>query len=166
MRQKEDTWHEDAVQVGDEVYILRWMRKKGYTGYYTYRVKMDNGQTLSMDICKYLPENYETSKIAIWSIILSVSTKRKRGYEFLKQTGKNGLTSLLIAKEILKYHISEVIGREKHYDHVIAVQWDDRARMRAYERGLRDLGFAIIEKASFGKMNYGKFLVKRIVKQC
>lgn len=160
MRKIDSKWHEDLIEVGNNVYIIRSVKDPNYIDDYIYRVKMDNGQSVEMEI---FPEafTYESNK-KIWTVILKIPTKKKKGYEYLKQTGKLGITGLLIAKNILKYHIENVIKKEKYYDHVIAISADNGIRMNVYERGLKDLGFEMKENVSLEKINYGKMLIKRI----
>lgn len=159
---------EDAIQVGDQVYLMYWNDRQDRDGEtwlddYVYRVKTEDGQTVRMEIYVF-DEDDNVPKTYLWSVVLQVEAKKKRGYEDLKQTGKSGLTPLLIAKEILKWHINEIIKHTstfKKANHIIAIQWDDKKRRNAYERGLRDLGFKL-ETTSYNKKNTGTMLVLRI----
>ena len=164
--EKELTWQEELISVGNEVYIMRYAEVSGYVGLYKYRVKLDNGQNIEMECfiidSKNSWETYSSATKVIWNVFLYVTEKKKRGYEFLKQTGKKGIVTLLIAKEILKYHIDKVILPKRGKDHIIWINGDDRRRDRVYERGLRDLGFVYQENCSYNKENYGRGLIKRI----
>lgn len=154
---KEIRWHEDLIQAGSETYILRWYENHEYFSY-MYRVKMDNGQYVNMEIYAF----NAGKKYRGWTVILSVPSKKKKGYEFRKQTGRNGITSLLIAKEIIKYHTENVIKKDKSRDHLFYIGWDDKAREKAYTRGLSDLGFVIHDNCFLEGVNYGRRLVKVI----
>lgn len=152
-------WDEDLIQVGEEVYILRWSKNPDYINSYNYRVKTSAGQHVCMEIFSF--EGY-TKKYLTWTVVLDVKDKKRDKYGYGKQTGRSGLTPLLIAKEILKWHIEKIIKpRMRVYDeqdHLIWISWDNTAREKAYERGLRDLGFRIVYSPY-------KALVKVISKQ-
>ena len=168
--EKDLSWEEELISVGNEVYVMRYAKVPGYIGNYKYRVKLDNGQTVQLEVFITSDANsletYQIGNTAVWSVFLYVTSKKKRGYEFLKQTGRNGLTPLFLAKEMLKYHIDNVIKSrsQRSKDHIIWIVGDDKRRDKVYERGLRDLGFVVQDGCSFNKSNYGKGLVKIIKK--
>lgn len=154
---------EDLIQINDKVYILTWDFLNGNINDYRYRVKNQKNQTVEMIISLYHKD--EDKKTKYYAITLSVNKKGK-GYEYGKQTGKSGIESLLIAKEILKYHIKNHLINfysSKYWDHYIIIWWDDNRRRDIYYRGLKDLGF---EFDYFSSKNWRseKCLVKKIEK--
>lgn len=159
VKDKEVAWNEDLIQVGEEVYILRWCKNPDYVDDYNYRVKTSAGQHVCMGIHTF--EGY-TKKYQCWCVVLDVKDKKRDKYGYGKQTGRSGLTPLLIAKEILKWHIEKIIKSRMRccdgQEHLICIFWDNTAREKAYERGLRDLGFHFVNSPY-------KALVKVISKQ-
>ena len=77
--------------------------------------------------------NYDTYYFAV----LYIMSKKKREFETLKQTGKDGLKSLVWVKNCMKDFIDNIAKK----DDLIIVQWDDSRRKRAYAYGLKSLGF-------------------------
>lgn len=101
-----------------------------------YKTKNNYGQILNM---KFECEEYDT--VVYWYVCLWIG-KRKFGYQSLKQTGKDGIKSLLWAKQCV-INFLEYVSRwddEKRKQH-ICVGSDNGHRRQVYERGLRDLGF-------------------------
>lgn len=104
-------------------------------GTLVYRCKNDCGQILNLSIH---PDEYDAC--IFWDVCFWIG-KRKRGYEYMNQTGKDGLKSLLWAKECLIEFIEkykEISSLKKSY---LCIYWDDSRRKNAYYRGLKDLGF-------------------------
>ena len=101
---------------------------------YTYKLKLDNGQVVSMTITREL---YMDS---VFYYVLLFINKRGKGYEEGHQTGRAGIEGLLWAKEMLKDFIEE-IKKIKDRKHTICIFWDDNRRRDVYARGLKDLGF-------------------------
>jgi hypothetical protein len=104
-----------------------------YVEDYVYTAKNECGQVLVLEI--YLKE-YSLNKW--YNVAFHIASKRKRGWEDLKQTGKDGLKSLLWAKACVKDFI-------KNYPldivYPIRIEADDSRRFKIYERKLKDLGF-------------------------
>ncbi|WP_373752354.1 hypothetical protein [Jeotgalibaca porci] len=109
---------------------------------YISKIRMPSGQTAEIIFEAYTSENNEHTYF--W-VVLDVYHKRKqRDENVLKQTGKDGIQTLLWAKKqiiefeelLLEGHISWL--KENVY---IALGWEDNRRRRVYERGLRDIGF-------------------------
>ena len=97
-----------------------------------YRAKNEYGQVLNM--------YFYIEQIGInteWWITFWIG-KRKRGFQELTQTGKDGIKSLLWAKECIKDFIKNL---DRSHDHKIFVHWDDNRRRDVYARGLKELGF-------------------------
>lgn len=150
--------NEDLIQIGDKLFILNWEIKNKDD--YKYRVKNSKGQIVELEIWVYYSDREQLTEYL--SVTLSVNKKRK-GYEYGKETGKAGIESLLIAKKILQYHIDKVLKRQRVYKwtYYIIIWWDDSRRRNVYYRGLKDLGF---EFSQYGnkEWNSGKCLVKKL----
>lgn len=148
--------NEDLIEINDKVFLLR---QQYDIDSYTYRVTNSAGQTVELSFSNIYQDRL--NMIKCWSVMLYVN-KKSRGYEFGKSTGKAGMESLLIAKEILRYHIDYVRELNSFWNNYIYIWADDNRRMRVYERGLKDLRF-VIANESWGKGHkLGKCLKKII----
>jgi hypothetical protein len=138
MKDEDYIVNEDLIQIGDKLFILNWEIKNKDD--YKYRVKNSKGQIVELEIWVYYSDREQLTEYL--SVTLSVNKKRK-GYEYGKETGKAGIESLLIAKKILQYHIDKVLKRQRVYKwtYYIIIWWDDSRRRDIYYRGLKDLGF-------------------------
>lgn len=125
-------------------------RKRDYTEYgevvYQYTTKNEAGQFVYLYFIK------EEDKY--WWVTFYICIKRKRDFEQLRQTGKDGLKSMLWAKECFKDFINNVCDDND----LIVVYWDDARRRRVYAYGLRDLGFR------FGRYNKKEYLMLKVKK--
>lgn len=158
MKDEDYIVNEDLIQIGDKLFILNWEIKNKND--YKYRVKNSKGQIVELEIWVYYSDREQLTEYL--SVTLSVNKKRK-GYEYGKETGKAGIESLLIAKKILQYHIDKVLKIQRVYKctYYIIIWWDDSRRRDVYYRGLKDLGF---EFSQYGnkEWNSGKCLVLKI----
>ena len=102
-------------------------------GHITIKEKMDNGQVVYLTA-----HRYDSLDRKYYFISLFIN-KRGRGYEELKQTGKNGLRGLFIAKSLLKQLIHQIKMIDGKI--TIVIYADDSRRLRIYKRYLQDLGF-------------------------
>ena len=122
--------------------------------------KNSKGQIVELEIWVYYSDREQLTEYL--SVTLSVNKKRK-GYEYGKETGKAGIESLLIAKKILQYHIDKILKRQRFHKwtYYIIIWWDDSRRRDVYYRGLKDIGF---EFSQYGnkEWNSGKCLVLKI----
>ena len=75
--------------------------------YIIYREKLDNGQIVHLEFSKYT-----TLKRTFYFVCLFIN-KRKKGYIENEQTGKCGLSGLIIAKNLL------IKGRKNIYNYRI-----------------------------------------------
>ena len=102
------------------------------------RAKNEHGQTmqLSFESWSFTFKNKEQ-----WFVRFYISTKRKHGYKYLEQTGKDGISGLLWAKRCLIDFIENGIDRKK--DNQVVIYWDDNRRQRVYEYALSKLGFNV-----------------------
>lgn len=103
-----------------------------YRDEYVYTAKNENGQILTLEL--YL---LECGLNQWYNVAFHISSKRRRGYETLQQTGTDGLKSLMWAKSCLIDFISTYKGKIK----TIRVKADDNRRFKIYQRSLKDLGF-------------------------
>jgi len=158
MKDEDYIVNEDLIQIGDKLFILNWEIKNKDD--YKYRVKNSKGQIVELEIWVYYSDREQLTEYL--SVTLSVNKKRK-GYEYGKETGKAGIESLLIAKKILQYHIDKILKRQRFHKwtYYIIIWWDDSRRRDVYYRGLKDLGF---EFSQYGnkEWNSGKCLVLKI----
>ena len=150
--------YEDIIQVSENTYILDILINiQDDETVYTYRTRNSANQYIDIEFYRYKPNIF--SKEFYWFIQLYVN-KRSKGYEYKKQTGKTGIESLLVAKEILKYHINLIKEVYYDYDNTIYIWADDIRRFSAYKRGLIDLEF--VEGNYKGRCLYKKIAsVKR-----
>jgi hypothetical protein len=120
-----------------------------------YCLEKAEGQLLHI---RFQEEIY--SKKAYYSVFFEIVNKRKHKEKVtLKETGKMGLKGLLWAKIKIKefmIFINDIRNQFLNKNVYIIVRWDDNRRRKAYEWGLKDLGFKI--NYIFGK----KVLVKKI----
>jgi len=105
-----------------------------------YTSKNDQGQIISLTF-----ECDEYRNLIYWNVVLWIG-KRKRGYEFDQQTGRDGLKSLLWAKSCLIDFMNNLnhSGCRDHLEYKtnhICICWDNNRRKKTYIRGLTDLGF-------------------------
>lgn len=101
-----------------------------------YQCKNSEGQILRLEFSKWY---FPFSNKEQWYVMFYISDKRKHKYQFLKQTGKDGIKSLLWAKRALIDFIDKNINRD--VDSQIVIYWDNGKRKRVYEYGLKALGF-------------------------
>lgn len=114
-----------------------------------YKNKNSKGQTVSLTI------QYESYKDSVhWNVCLWIG-KHSKGYQKLKQTGKDGLKSLLWAKKCIIDFINN-IPKDKNKKHYLIVRWEDSKRRDAYRWGLKGLEFDT--KRINGKICLCKFL--------
>lgn len=148
---------EDLIQINDKIFVIYQYCDKDE---YKYRVTNSAGQTVELCISDFYTDQVEKRKF--WTVLLYVN-KKSRGYEFGKSTGKAGMESLLIAKEMLKYHIEYIRSCYKFYYKTYIYIWgDDKKRMNVYQRGLRDLGFVLTNETWGKKYKSGKCLLRII----
>jgi hypothetical protein len=100
-----------------------------------YSTKNSNGQIVKMTI---RPDEYYN--LVYWCVELWIG-KRKNGYTFGKQTGTDGLKSLLWAKSCIADFIDKANNTKSSKVNHILISWDDSRRRDAYIRGMKDLGF-------------------------
>lgn len=112
--------------------ILR-QRGEEYVDHYIYKSRNKANQII---VC----EAYRTQDNNI-NFSFFITTKRKKGYQSLMITGKDGISSLLWAKQCLL----DFITFAKHWypRDTITVYADEKRRQAVYERALLPLGFKV-----------------------
>lgn len=100
---------------------------------YQYKTKNSRNQLLTFEIYEY-----EAGK---FNVVFFITTKRKKGYQYKQQTGKDGVKSLIWAKQCLEDWINKY--REQHKGKVVKIYHDDRRRATIYERSLVPIGFKV-----------------------
>ena len=108
---------------------------------YKYRAKNENNQQLVLDI--YICDNSDYSNNLIWNIEFFVTSKKRKGFQTLVSTGKDGIKSLIWAKNCIKDFI-KLKESDELFHNSILVNWDDSKRKRVYIYGLSKLGFKLI----------------------
>lgn len=108
-----------------------------------YQCKNEFNQTLRLEFNKWY---FSFSNKEQWFVVFYITDKKKHGYKFLEQTGKDGIKSLLWAKKCLLDFINNQIN--KRIDNQIIIYWDNIKRKKVYEWGLKEFGFkmSIVDK--------------------
>lgn len=122
------------------MYDIKLKKDNRYIGVYHYTTKNEAGQILYLEFLKE-----ETNKHTFYYVLFHIG-KRKKGYQFMETTGKDGLKSLLWAKACIKDFIEQVNGNgvlffSDKIRHTIIIRWDDIKRQAAYYRWLKSLRF-------------------------
>lgn len=102
---------------------------------------MPSGMTAQITFYGDYWDDQRTAEFSVWLVVYK---KRKDISKlFLKQTGKDGLKTLLFAKEAIR-EFEKYILREFgncHQKIFINIEWDDNRRRDIYYRGLKNDGF-------------------------
>lgn len=122
------------------MYEINLTKSNEYIDTYYFKTKNELNQTLYLEIF-----NSNWSELALnktYNVTFKINTKRKHGYQYLKQVGKDGLKSLIWAKNCLIDFI-EFCKNSKYsvYENIIIIQFDDNRRRNTYAYGLKSLGF-------------------------
>lgn len=114
------------------MYEIEAIRIESHSGQVTYRYKAKNSynQLLTLEVQQYGNE--------FW-VCFFITTKRKKGYQYLKQTGKDGISSLVWAKQCVLDWISSY--GKKYEGMKLCVSHDDKRRAKIYKRYLTPVGF-------------------------
>jgi hypothetical protein len=124
----------------------------GQNAYYA-KSKLPSGNTIKIVFYKE-----DTRHKTYYSIYLVTTRKRtQEAAATLKQTGRDGLTGLLWAKDMVRNFENFIVNEKPNKEVIIYCFWDDNRRRNVYERGLTKLGY------SFGKLFYRKVLYKQVV---
>lgn len=104
--------------------------------YIIYREKLDNGQIVHLEFSKYT-----TLKRTFYFVCLFIN-KRKKGYIENEQTGKCGLSGLIIAKNLLINFINKLKDTKLREEKIsIIIGYTNSRRRDVYERYLKELNF-------------------------
>ena len=129
------------------MYEINLIKSTEYMDTYYFKTKNELNQTLYLEIFNSNWSEFTLNKT--YNIVFKINTKRKHGYQYLKQIGKDGLKSLIWAKNCIKYFIENKL---KEND-LIIIYADDIQRFNVYKRGLKDLKFSV------SKINSNKVLI-------
>lgn len=116
------------------MYEINPIKEDGYEASYIYKSKNIAGQIIHLNIflCDY---RY------FW-VIFYITTKRRNGFQEGKQTGKDGIKSLIWAKNCVLHFIET--KRRLHHGKKLFIQGADKRRYSVYKRSLEPLGFTEI----------------------
>lgn len=140
---------------------IEFQKNPHYIDSYIAKCRMSSGMTTEISFLGHMTRGH-SNEIRYdcpieFHIGLNVYKKRKdKAFNFMKNTGKDGLATLLFArKAIIEFEsfIQEKTCRYK--DIFIVVDWDDKRRRNVYERGLKSLGF------EFDMLDGKKCLIKK-----
>lgn len=107
---------------------------------YMYKAKNSKNQLLTLNVYQSVDDN--------WNVMFFITSKRKHGYQKLKQTGKDGVQSLIWAKNCVLDWIKNVQERRFQSGPIkLFVYADDKRRMKVYKRALIPLGFQVEKSA-------------------
>lgn len=123
---------------------------------FTAKRKMPSGMTAQIT---FYGDYWDDQRTAEFNVFLVVYKKRKDIHtSTLKQTGKDGLKTLLFAKEAIKEFETYIVSKFGNYHNkiFINIEWDDNRRRNVYHRGLKNDGFR------FDNFNGRKVLSKQI----
>ena len=109
--------------------------EKDYVDAYSFKTKNEQGQPLEFFI--YDIEDNQFAKNKKYTIRFHIATKRKHGFQWMKETGKDGLKSLLWAKNCLISFMEEQL---KSGDKIIIFA-DGKQRFEVYKWALGRIGF-------------------------
>lgn len=141
---------------------IEFQKDPDYMDSYIAKCRMPSGMTTEISFLGCMTWGY-SNEIRYdcpieFHISLHVYKKRKdKAFDFMKNTGKDGLATLLFARKAIVAFESFVEEKTYHYkDIFIVVGWEDNRRRNVYERGLKSLGF------EFGMLDNKKHLIKKI----
>ena len=117
------------------MYDVNIQKHKDYYKAYYFKTKNMYNQTLFLEIS---PDRI-SQKNTMYFVTFTINSKRKQGYQYLKSTGKDGLKSLMWAKQCIEYFINNILNSEES----IVIYADNSQRFKVYEYGLRKLKFQI-----------------------
>jgi hypothetical protein len=117
------------------MYDIVISKDTNYYNTYAFKTKNECNQILNLELssCDFNVFN----KADTYNVKFYITTKRREGYQFLKQTGKDGIKSLVWAKKCILFFIQSVLRKDDR----IVVFADDKKRMRVYEYALISAGF-------------------------
>lgn len=120
------------------MYDINKEKEEKYVDSFVYRSKNEANQLLKLEIYRSIEGGFRC--------IFFITTKRKNGYQYKKQTGKDGLKSLMWAKNCLLDFLE--YAKDKYKGDIIKIFANDKKRWKTYWRSLKPLGF-YIEKTRY-----------------
>ena len=118
------------------MYDIVISKNREYYKAYYFKSKNECNQTLHLEVFGCDCNVFNQSDT--YNVKFYITTKRKKGYQLLKQTGRDGIKSLSWAKKCILFFMQQ--GILKKNDRIVVFA-DDKKRMNAYERGLIPIGF-------------------------
>ena len=104
---------------------------------YTYKTVNSENQKLHLEL--YATDcNPET---VWWCCCFYIASKRKHGYQELQQVGKDGIRSLVWAKNCINDFVQNAFKNPLYLHNNLLIFWDDSKRRKVYTYGLGKLGF-------------------------
>lgn len=79
-----------------------------------------------------------------WNIAICVyddPSQKEANYRNMRNTGRNGIATLLFAKEVVKDFESYIVDHMAWAKHTLYAGWMDERRHVTYKRGLEPIGF-------------------------
>ena len=83
------------------MYEINLTKSTEYMDTYYFKTKNELNQILYLEIFNSNWSEFSLNKT--YYVMFKINTKRKHGYQYLKQIGKDGLKSLMWAKKCIKY---------------------------------------------------------------
>ena len=117
------------------MYDVDIKKHKHYYKAYYFKTKNMFNQTLFLEI---YPERI-SQKNTMYFVTFTINNKRRQGYQYLKSTCKDGLKSLIWAKQCIKYFINNILNSGES----VVIYADNSQRFKVYEYGLKKLKFEI-----------------------
>ena len=108
---------------------------------YEFKLRNSKNQTIIVTFECFYYDNL--SKKRWWNIALNIVSKRKSGFQCLKQTGTAGIESLINSKKIIKHFINNFYKYviDSSVEDRLFIWWDDSRRRDVYLKYLSDIGF-------------------------
>lgn len=106
---------------------------------YIYKSRNEHGQSITLE-CYVFEEDKINNKI-YWNVSFHIG-KRKRilkDFEDMTTTGKDGIKSLLWAKNCIIDVRKNIKKDYKDYKNIICIYWTDKRRRDVYYKNLKEL---------------------------
>ena len=117
------------------MYDIEIIKDDKYVDCYVFKTKNVDNQTLELMIFNTVFSDFSTSKT--YCVTFRIVNKRKVAYQYLRQTGTDGIKSLVWAKKCIEYFIDNTMTNGDK----ITIYGDDGRRLNIYYYGLKNLSF-------------------------
>lgn len=115
------------------MYEINRCINKAYKDSYYYKTRNECNQIIFLEIFK-VNEGY-------FNVMFYITDKRKKGFQYKAITGKDGIKSLIWAKNCIKDFLK--FAKRRFSGQRMEIYADDERRRKAYEYGLIPLGFEV-----------------------